>query len=100
MKITQVEALILRQPEVQTGIADGSQDALIVRIYTDEGIVGIGEVDSSPYVAKSVIDAPASHKVSSGLRSVLVGQDPFQIEYLWDLMYQSSIYYGRRGAAV
>jgi L-rhamnonate dehydratase len=100
MKITQVEALILRQPEVQTEIADGSQDALIVRIYTDEGIVGIGEVDSSPFVAKSVIDAPASHKVSSGLRSVLVGQDPFQIEYLWDLMYQSSIYYGRRGAAV
>ena len=48
MKITQVEALILRQPEVRTQVADGSQDALVVRVYTDEGIVGLGEIDSSP----------------------------------------------------
>lgn len=100
MKITEVEALILRQPEVRTQVADGSQDALVVRVYTDEGIVGLGEIDSSPFVAKSVIDAPASHKTSSGLRSVLIGQDPFQIEYLWERMYRSSVYYGRRGAAV
>ena len=100
MKITQVEALLLRQPGLRPDIADGSQDALVVRVHTDEGIVGLGEIDSSPYVAKSVIDAPVSHTVSSGLRDVLIGQDPFEIAYLWDLMYRSSLYYGRRGVAI
>ena len=48
MKITDVEAIILRQPALDDGIADGSQDDLVIRIHTDEGIVGIGEVDSAP----------------------------------------------------
>ena len=48
VKITDVEAIVLRQAEVNEGIADGSQDDLVVRIHTDEGITGIGEVDSSP----------------------------------------------------
>ena len=54
MKITSVEAIILRQPGVDTAIADGSQDALLVRIHTDEGITGIGEVDSLPPVIKTI----------------------------------------------
>ncbi|MEZ4500234.1 MAG: hypothetical protein R2839_09185, partial [Thermomicrobiales bacterium] len=61
MKITSVEAIILRQPGMDTSIADGSQDALIVRVHTDAGITGIGEVDSQPNVIKAIIDAPASH---------------------------------------
>lgn len=100
MKITKVEALLLRQPGLNADIADGSQDALVVRIHTDEGIVGLGEIDSSPFVAKAVIDAPASHKISSGLRSVLLGQDPFEVGHLWERMYRASIYYGRGGAAM
>ena len=46
MRITDVEALLLRQPEVDASRADGSQDGLLIRVHTDEGIVGIGEVDS------------------------------------------------------
>ena len=69
MIITEVEAILLRQPRaLDTSIADGSQDALIVRVSTDEGIVGIGEVDSTPTVAKAIIEAPASHKTACGLR--------------------------------
>ena len=48
MKITDVEALVLRVGEVDTSRADGTQDAFIVRVHTDEGIVGIGEGDTSP----------------------------------------------------
>ena len=40
MKITNVEALYLRLPEVNDR-ADGTQDTLIVRVHTDEGISGI-----------------------------------------------------------
>ena len=45
MKITDVEALHLRLPEVAE-IADGTQDVLVIRIHTDAGLVGIGEVSS------------------------------------------------------
>ena len=101
MIITDVEALHLRQPgAVDTTIADGSQDALIVRVSTDAGITGLGEVDSNPTVIKSIIEAPPSHKTACGLRSLLIGQDPSDISGLWQRMYRGSLYYGRRGAAV
>ena len=100
MKITEVEAIVLRQPVVDGAIADGSQDDLIVRIHTDEGIVGIGEVDSAPEVVKAVFDAPNSHYIATGLRHVLIGEDPLDIEGLWRRMYMGSVYYGRRGAAM
>jgi L-rhamnonate dehydratase len=101
MRITDVEALQLRQPgAVDAEIADGSQDALIVRVHTDDGVVGVGEVDSLPPVVKAAIDAPPSHANASGLRALLVGQDPLQIEALWRRMYEGTIYFGRRGAAI
>jgi L-rhamnonate dehydratase len=100
MQITEVEAIVLRQPALNEGIADGSQDDLVVRVHTDVGIVGVGEVDSAPEVAKAVIDAPASHAIASGLRHVLIGQDPLDVEGLWHKMYRASIYYGRRGVAL
>lgn len=100
MKITSVEAIILRQPGMDTSIADGSQDALIVRVHTDAGITGIGEVDSQPNVIKAIIDAPASHANAAGLGGLLIGEDPMEIDRLWQKMFQRSIYYGRRGAAI
>jgi L-rhamnonate dehydratase len=100
VKITEVEAIILRQPVVDAAIADGSQDDLIVRVHTDEGIVGIGEVDSAPEVVKAVYDAPDSHYIATGLRHVLIGQDPLDIEGAWRRMYMGSVYYGRRGVAI
>jgi L-alanine-DL-glutamate epimerase-like enolase superfamily enzyme len=100
VKITAVEAIVLRQPELDQSIADGSQDDLLVRIHTDAGIVGVGEVDSAPEVVKAAIEAPASHAISTGLRHVLIGQDPLDIERLWQQMYRASIYFGRRGVAL
>jgi L-rhamnonate dehydratase len=99
VRITDVEAIVLRQPEIDEGIADGSQDDLVVRVHTDEGIVGIGEVDSSPEVCKAIIEARGSHKIALGLRELLIGEDPAD-EALWDKMYRGVIFYGRRGAAI
>src|SRR5450432_1337355 len=100
MKITDVEAIILRLPHVDVNAADGTQDALIVRVHTDAGIIGLGEVDSSPYVVKAIIDTPPSHSVARGLRELLIGQDPFEIAALWQRMVKGSIYYGRRGVVI
>ena len=48
MKITKVEAIEIRLPEEEVlDKASGAQNSLILKIHTDEGIVGIGEIDSS-----------------------------------------------------
>ena len=100
MKITEVEAVILRQPVLDEGIADGSQDDLVVLVHTDEGITGIGEVDSAPEAVRAMIDAPGSHAIANSLRELLVGEDPLEVERLWHKMYRGLIYVGRRGIAL
>jgi L-rhamnonate dehydratase len=101
MRITKVEAILLRpKGGIDTSIGDGSQDGVLVRVHTDEGITGLGEIDSSPSVAKAIIDAPPSHKICSGLAALLVGENPLEIGRLWQKMYRGSLYFGRRGAAI
>lgn len=101
MRITEVEAIMLRGPDgIDTTIADGSQDALLIRITTDEGIIGYGEVDSIPSVVKAIVEAPRSHKFASGLASLLVGEDPLAPEHLRRRLIEGSLYYGRRGAVI
>lgn len=99
MKITEVETLHLSLPAIAEE-CNGTQDALLVKIHTDTGLVGLGEVDSSPAVAKAIFDAPYSHTIAAGLRHLLLGEDPRDIERLWEKMYRGTIYYGRRGAAI
>ena len=99
MKITDVEAIYLRLPQVKEQ-CDSGQDALVVRVSTDAGITGIGEVDSAPLAVKGAIDGPFSHTTASGLRELLIGEDPFQTEYLWYKMYRKNTYGGRRGVGL
>ena len=100
MRIVDVEAIALRPGGVDDSVADGSQDALIIRITTDEGIVGYGEVDSLPSVVRAAVEAPPSHKLARGLRSLLIGEDPLQPDVLRDRMFYGSLYYGRRGVVI
>jgi L-alanine-DL-glutamate epimerase-like enolase superfamily enzyme len=100
LKITDVEAVIIRQPVIDDAIADGSQDDLVVLVHTDEGLTGIGEVDSAPEAVRAIIDAPGSHAVAASLRSLLLGEDPLEVERLWQKMYRGLIYVGRRGIAL
>jgi L-alanine-DL-glutamate epimerase-like enolase superfamily enzyme len=99
VKITNVEAIYLRQHQVKIQ-CDSGQDALIVRISTDAGITGIGEVDSSPMAVKGAIEGPFSHTTATGLREAILGEDPFETEYLWHKMYRANIYAGRRGIGI
>ena len=76
MKITDVEAIVLQVGEIDTSRADGTQDAFIVRVHTDEGLVGVGEGDTSPYVAARDSEHALVALLRAGLREVLIGQDP------------------------
>jgi L-rhamnonate dehydratase len=100
LKITDVEAVVLRQPAVNEGIADGSQDDLVILVHTDEGITGIGEVDSAPEAVAALIRAPGSHAIANSLRQLLIGENPLDVERLWDRMYRGVIFVGRRGIAI
>lgn len=100
LKITQIEPIVLRLPSVDVTRADGTQDALLVRIHTDEGIVGLGEADSSPFLVKTAIEMPSSHLMARGIAELLIGTDPLQIDRLWELVYQGTRYYGRSGLAL
>jgi L-rhamnonate dehydratase len=99
VKITRVEPIHLRLPDVNER-CDGSQETLIVKVHTDAGITGVGEVDTSSHVAKAIIEAPLSHKICRGLAECVLGQDPFEIDRLVHLMYEGSIYFGRQGAVI
>ncbi|MGE0606891.1 MAG: mandelate racemase/muconate lactonizing enzyme family protein [Pirellulales bacterium] len=99
MLITDVEAIELRLPQIVERTS-GAQDTLLIRIKTDAGLEGIGEVDSSPRVSKAIIEAPVSHTIVRGLREVLIGTDPLENEVLWRKMYQATIYMGRAAAVI
>jgi L-alanine-DL-glutamate epimerase-like enolase superfamily enzyme len=100
MRITDVEPIVLRLPDVDATRADGTQDAFLVRVHTDEGIVGVGEADTPPLLARTIVEMPSSHSIARGLRELLVGEDPLQVDRLWQLMFHATDHYGRRGAAL
>ncbi len=100
MKITDVEAIIVKQPTEIEMVGDGSQDTVVILVHTEDGVTGVAEVDSSPYGVKTVIDMPDSHMVCRGLREIVVGEDAFDVEKIWRKMYELSLYHGRRGLVI
>lgn len=100
MKITKVEAIPLRIPDLDWTKADGIQDDVIVRIHTDAGIMGVGEADASPEVVAALVDAPPSWMRSRGLAGMLLGEDPLHTERLWDKLYHGTLWMGRGGVTI
>ena len=99
MKITDVEAMVLSLGSARN-VADATQEVFLVVITTDSGLKGVGVADSSPWIMKTIVEAPRSHDKCCGLRELLIGEDPFKVEVLWERMYYNTYYYGRRGAAI
>ncbi|WP_207632733.1 mandelate racemase/muconate lactonizing enzyme family protein [Foetidibacter luteolus] len=106
MKITDVEAFVLQSP-FEIADPEGSEEArgvkhcMLLKVSTDEGITGWSDIETAPHVGKAVVDAPRSGAgVFEGLRELVIGEDPFATEKLWDKIFRGSIYYGRRGVAI
>ena len=86
MKITDVQACVIGRQEPDSG---GSVWTF-VRIYTDEGIVGTGECNSggpgfSGFATKHAILA---------LKDLLIGEDPFNINMLYEKLRRRGRYGG------
>ena len=71
MKIIAVDPFYLKMPQI-TDAADGTQDTLLVRVQTDEGITGWGECDASPLVSLSAYSCPMSHGNIINIRESLI----------------------------
>jgi L-rhamnonate dehydratase len=62
---------------------------LVVEVFTSDGLVGIGNAALAPQVTKQVIDLY--------LKPLLIGADPWDIEFLWQHMYRKTMAFGRKG---
>ena len=71
LKITGIQTLL-------AGV--GSRNFVFVKVMTDQGLYGVGE-------AYSCGPDEATVKVIEDFTPWLIGQDPRNIQYLWDLMY-------------
>jgi L-alanine-DL-glutamate epimerase-like enolase superfamily enzyme len=100
MRITAIDCHVLVQPAYDTTAASSAQDDIVVEVRTDEGLSGIGETDVNPWIARACIEAPGTHNMGLGLKEMLIGADPLDVEGLWERMYVGSAMNGRRGALV
>ena len=64
-------------------------DMLIVEVVTDEGITG--------FSSTNIAVGPIVEIVQQFLGPLVVGQDPFDTELLWERMYRGTIVMGGRG---
>jgi L-alanine-DL-glutamate epimerase-like enolase superfamily enzyme len=120
MKITDVEVIPIRTPAAPADAAPGHRwwvttpfshftalddlsrsapkpatdrvENIVVRIHTDEGICGLGNVMVGIGAVQSIIE--------QYLTPILLGADPFAVEFLWEVMFRSTLNFGRKGAAI
>ncbi len=98
MKITGIETFIVKTPELREDPTSSSQDDIVVLVHTDEGITGIGETDTGPWIARAAIESPGSHTMALGMRDLLIGRDPLETSAIWEELYTCMS--GRRGAVI
>lgn len=87
MKITDIRAHIMSVPG-----PDGKtirRNWVFVQVFTDEGITGIGEATTEYHEP-----AVAAH-IESGLKPVLLGMDPTDVEKIWQLGFRE--FWWKRG---
>src|SRR5262249_19278930 len=100
MKITGIDLHILLVPDYDSQACSSAQDDLVVEVHTDDGIVGIGETDTNPWIARECIRARGTHCMGLGLQEMLVGSDPMQPEAVWERLCRGSKMTGRGGALI
>ncbi|HVA86273.1 MAG TPA: mandelate racemase/muconate lactonizing enzyme family protein [Candidatus Saccharimonadales bacterium] len=99
MKITGVTTHLLSAnwaaiDEQWAEVGGGHKSSALVRIETDAGITGIGEIILG-YFAPEAVPTLVEYYIPH-----LIGKDPLKSGALWSRMYESSKWWGRSGAAV
>nr|MBI1259335.1 mandelate racemase/muconate lactonizing enzyme family protein [Chloroflexota bacterium] len=106
MKIADVEAIVLDTgkdyPHPNQAIeAHGVRFITLIKVTTDDGIVGWSDVETQPHVGRLIVNVPSGGQIGfESLRAALIGEDPLERERLWQKMYRYLAYYGRAGAGM
>ena len=87
MQITEIETIALFDAAIPVRMT-------VVRVHTDEGITGIGQAESPSLVIDAIC------RCAGGLQSIIAGEDPLQVERLWQMMYDRTSLFGRRGVTI
>ena len=98
MRITDIGVIELYAPKptARTRMTPAYSTCLI-RISTDDGLMGIAEIDTIPSIANAIISAPTRSPLQRGLREILIGKDASDIEARWQDMLEQTSFIGRRG---
>jgi galactonate dehydratase len=87
MRITDVKTYLMH-----ANVTDSSgwraRNWLFIKIFTDEGIYGVGEGSGWPRVVETAIH---------DLKPLLIGEDPFRIEQLWQKLFVAMMGHGMTG---
>lgn len=91
MRITRIETIPVQVPINQERAVRGGRGAhtvspfVLVRVHTDAGLVGLGEVSCTP-IWSGEDQVTACHMIRSYLEPPLLGADPTEVERLSGLM--------------
>ncbi len=103
MRIVDVRTIVLNQKN-ETVVQDGvhtiaGRDVLLVELLSDEGITGLGFVTGLEVAHGSEIRT-IDLIIREGLRPMLLGEELFRTERIWEKLYRGTLRFGRRGAAI
>jgi L-alanine-DL-glutamate epimerase-like enolase superfamily enzyme len=107
MRIANVEPILLRGDESYQAVS-GSAEAvdngdwqLLVKVTTDDGLVGWSDVETLPAAAVACINGPGPNVLClRPLRELVIGATCDDPGEFWHRLYVGSSYYGRRGVAL
>jgi D-galactarolactone cycloisomerase len=69
-----------------------TKGALVIEIHTDDGLIGWGDCYGPPAVNRAIVETT--------FKSNLIGRDPFDVEVLWEELYNKVKDYGATGMSI
>jgi len=87
MKITEIKTYLMHANVAGSG-SWTARNWLFVKVFTDEGIYGVGEASGWPRVVETAI---------KDLSTILIGENPFEIEKIWQKMLLAMMGHGMTG---
>jgi len=90
VKITDIKTFLMMagSPALKQSTSWSKRNWCFVKVYTDEGITGLGEGSGWPRVVETAIN---------DLKPIVIGEDPMNIERIWQKMLVSTMGAGMTG---
>ncbi len=90
MKIRKITPWLVKTPKASNS---SWGEYFFVEVNTDEGISGWGEITTTSHMANRAVS-----DITQRLNELLIGEDPAQIERIWNKTFRAFTYMGTRGA--